>query len=287
MAIAILPRNTWTSTAPGFPRYPSRKLSPSTVIGAALHYPAMGASVGKLTRAQEAAYWRGFRNFHVNTRGWADIGYNFGVTQAGRIYELAGDTHAAAHAASSTYPLANHHYIGICLLLGDRETPTSAMIASVNALLAHERTKYNRMRELLGHGQVRGALTACPGAEVLAAIAARRFRFPSPTRPAPAPTPPSGEVDSLGRYTVAPGDTLSELAARFRTSVGALVVLNGISDPDRIGVGDRLFTRWVVGRGDTLSGIADAVGTSVERLVALNGIKNPDVINVGQLLRLP
>lgn len=104
--------------------------------------------------------------------------------------------------------------------------------------------------------------------------------------PTPAPRP-APTLDAYGRYRVRSGDTLGAIASRYRTSVDALVLLNGISNPDRIDVGDMLYTRWVVGRGDTLGEIADAVGTSVDRLVVLNGIRNPDAINVGQLLRLP
>lgn len=102
-----------------------------------------------------------------------------------------------------------------------------------------------------------------------------------------APTSSPGGTDSLGRYTVRPGDTLSVLAARFRTSVGALQLLNGIHNPDRIRAGQQLFTRWVVSRGDTLGAIAKRAGTTPERLAALNGIRDPNLIRVGQLLRLP
>ena len=104
--------------------------------------------------------------------------------------------------------------------------------------------------------------------------------------PGPAPERPGG-VDALGRYTVVRGDTLGEIARRFRTSTAALVLLNGISNPNVIHVGQRLYTRWVVGPGDTLGEIAARAGTTASRLAVLNGIPNPDRIQVGQLIRLP
>ncbi len=43
-----------------------------------------------------------------------------------------------------------------------------------------------------------------------------------------------------GYYIVQPGDTLSKIAARYSTTVRALMSLNGLSNPDRIWVGQRL-----------------------------------------------
>ena len=93
------------------------------------------------------------------------------------------------------------------------------------------------------------------------------------------------------------GDTLTEIAARFGTTVNALVQLNGIRNPDRIYEGQVLCVRagsagtpsgcartYVVERGDALTEIAARFGTTVNALVQLNGIKNPDRIYEGQVL---
>ena len=95
-------------------------------------------------------------------------------------------------------------------------------------------------------------------------------------------------------YTVRRGDTLSEIAARFGTTVNELVRLNNIADPDRIYEGDRLIIRagtgdgntYTVQRGDTLSEIAQRFGTTVARLASLNNIRNTDRIYIGQVLSL-
>lgn len=61
----------------------------------------------------------------------------------------------------------------------------------------------------------------------------------SPPASAPAPSPsPSPEREI---YTVESGDTLSEIAQRFDTSVEALMEANDLDDPDVLGVGDELI----------------------------------------------
>lgn len=100
-------------------------------------------------------------------------------------------------------------------------------------------------------------------------------------------------------YTVKKGDTLSEIAVLFNTTVSALVKLNGIKNPNLIYPGQRLKISgnttkqsskskvYVVKKGDTLSEIAKKYGTTVNKLVSLNKIKNPDLIFPGQKIKLP
>ena len=109
-------------------------------------------------------------------------------------------------------------------------------------------------------------------------------------------TPPSGSTT----YTVQRGDTLSEIAERFGTTVNELVRLNNIADRDLIYPGQVLVIReggsttppsgtttYTVQRGDTLSEIAERFGTTVNELVRLNNIQNPNLIYPGQVLILP
>lgn len=101
------------------------------------------------------------------------------------------------------------------------------------------------------------------------------------------PAKPPAKPAPLKTYKVKSGDTLGEIAFRYKTSVKALQFLNGIGDPNRIEVGQKLYLGWVVSPGQTLGGIADAYGTSVSKLQKLNGIANQNRIEVGQLIRLP
>ncbi len=53
---------------------------------ASIHH---GGPVGAppLTFDAASARWRSFQDFHMNTRGWDDIGYNLGVDGRGRLYQ--------------------------------------------------------------------------------------------------------------------------------------------------------------------------------------------------------
>jgi LysM repeat protein len=108
-------------------------------------------------------------------------------------------------------------------------------------------------------------------------------------------------------YIVARGDTLKSLAARFGTTVDALLAANkNITNPNVIYEGQRLTVNvapstpppsspppasgqtYYVKKGDTLRKIADRFGTTVDVLLKLNPkITNPNLIYVGQAITLP
>ena len=105
-------------------------------------------------------------------------------------------------------------------------------------------------------------------------------------------------------YTVKPGETLSELAERYGTSVQRLMELNNLRGPQDLWAGSRIqvpvsrtaaapkppvnknATQHKVQSGETLSVIADRYGVSMQNLVALNGISDPNQVEVGRTLKL-
>ena len=133
---------------------------------------------------------------------------------------------------------------------------------------------------------------------------------------APIPTPNGNG----GTYVVQPGDTLNRIAARFNTTVGALVQLNGIANPNRIFSGQVLTIPVAGGNsgdattvapttappniiptptplpaqqtynvvpGDTLFSLALRFGVNIVDLAQENNITNYNRIFIGQVLRIP
>ena len=103
-------------------------------------------------------------------------------------------------------------------------------------------------------------------------------------------------------YTVVRGDTLSEIAARYNTTVSKLVTDNNISNPNLIYPGQRIGISvgtipslgnecgkilYTIKRGDTLSEIAARYDTTVNEIATLNNISNPNLIYAGNIIRVP
>ncbi|GAA2658135.1 MULTISPECIES: LysM peptidoglycan-binding domain-containing protein [Actinosynnema] len=113
---------------------------------------------------------------------------------------------------------------------------------------------------------------------------------PAPQQPAPAPT---GWVP----YVIAPGDTLSAIAARTGTTVAELANRNGIPDPNLIHAGRTIQVpasggagggeRYQIRPGDTLSAIAARWGTTVAAIASRNNIADPNRIYAGDWLTRP
>lgn len=109
----------------------------------------------------------------------------------------------------------------------------------------------------------------------------------APPPPPTTPPPASGQV-----YYVQKGDSLRKIAAKFNTTVDAILKVNNIANPNVIYVGQALnlpgsLSTYVVQKGDTLKIIANRYGTTVEKLLGLNPeIKNQNLIYVGQIIRL-
>ena len=103
-------------------------------------------------------------------------------------------------------------------------------------------------------------------------------------------------------HTVAAGETLAQIAARYDTTVADLVETNGLTDPDLLGIGQLLTLpglaeatsadgpsivgAHLVAAGDTLASIANRYGTTVEAIAEVNGITNPSQIFIGTQLTI-
>jgi len=105
----------------------------------------------------------------------------------------------------------------------------------------------------------------------------------------PVPPPTTGGQT----YYAQKGDTLRKIAAKFNTTVDAILKLNPqITNPNLIYVGQAItvpadVSTYQVQKGDTLRIIASKFGTTVDALLALNpNIWNANLIYVGQVIRV-
>ena len=103
-------------------------------------------------------------------------------------------------------------------------------------------------------------------------------------------------------HVVQRGENLGGIAARYGTTVQAIMNANGLSNPNFVWVGQRLTIPGsggggysggssggvhVVQRGETLYSIALRYGTTTAALVSANGLRNANYIYAGQRLTIP
>lgn len=145
---------------------PNPNPSMTTVTHLIVHH-----SASSNTASDWAAVVRSFWNFHVNTNGWADIGYNWLIDPNGVLYEGRGDNVTGAHFCGT-----NGATMGVCVI-GDftSATPTQAALSKLRDLLAWKACNINadplattfhvnsglNLKRISGHRD--GCTTACPG----------------------------------------------------------------------------------------------------------------------------
>lgn len=123
-----------------------------------------------------SAVVRSIWDFHVNVRGWADIGYNWLIAPSGQVFEGRGDGIQGAHFGCPENPSGNINTTGICMIgTFTTETPTAAARNSLKMLLAWKACDVEIDPEglsihtasglLLDHisGHRQGCNTECPG----------------------------------------------------------------------------------------------------------------------------
>lgn len=128
----------------------------------------------------------------------------------------------------------------------------------------------------------------------------------------PAATAAAVSAPTAATHTVVKGETLTRIAARYGTTVRALVAANALPSADRIAIGQVLRlpgtatptrataaattaavgapvagAKHAVSRGETVSGIAARYGTSVRAIIDANGLGANALIFAGQTLTIP
>jgi len=107
------------------------------------------------------------KKWHVDERGWSDIGYHFVITRDGTKELGRGSDLSGAHARA-----VNGTSVGICLVggLSEDNKPennfTLEQFLTLKDLIKELKMKYPDVKKIIGHYQVEPAKPHCPGFNV-------------------------------------------------------------------------------------------------------------------------
>lgn len=169
----MITRQQWGARAPKNPPQPAPKSARDTFM---VHY-STGQELGRPNTAQ---WVREIQAFHMDGHGWNDIGYNYLVDAAGRVFAGRGWDVIGAHCEGW-----NTRAIGVCFLGNDDPgvlDVTPAGRAAIRQLYAEACQRFGRQLTPKGHRD--GFPTACPGDE-LEAFVRSGFAVAGATKPAP------------------------------------------------------------------------------------------------------
>ncbi|CAM4187480.1 N-acetylmuramoyl-L-alanine amidase [Nocardiopsis rhodophaea] len=144
--VSIISRSAWGARPPR-----SRNTTTwSRRVEVTVHY-----SQGPTTQTP-----RQIQDFHMDSNGWADIGYNFLVDNQGNAYEGRGWLVIGAHAAPR-----NTEGIGVCFMGRDGDATTAAK-RTLRALYDDANYRAGRTLAQKGHRDINP--TSCPGDDLYA-----------------------------------------------------------------------------------------------------------------------
>lgn len=141
-----------------------------------IHHTADTGPVGGryATLAQEMAYLRRIEAFHVNTRGYKAIGYNYMIMPSGRVYEGRGFEVVGAHTldpkdADKDKVYVENRDVGV-VFAGNFEVqqPTTRSIVALSLLKARLRLKGVKLDKMYSHSASFG--TSCCGKNLRAKL---------------------------------------------------------------------------------------------------------------------
>lgn len=221
-----------TRSALGWPA--SAALTQTSTKGVKVHYEGSPVSTNLLDDHDACiAEWKAIRKSHLanKTENYSDVAYNYAACPHGYLLEGRGIGHRTGANGNQSLNQAHYAIVGLIGSSGLTE-PTDAMLSAIRDGIELLR-KNGAGNEVKGHRD--GFATACPGGPLYAWV---QKGAPRPGGGTTAPPAPPASTPST--YTVKKGDILLAIATRYKTTVPALVKLNGLKDPDELAVGQKL-----------------------------------------------
>nr|AAY27974.1 peptidoglycan recognition protein 2 precursor [Euprymna scolopes] len=149
--VTLVSRSEWGA------RPPKEVVSiPMPVKMVFIHHTAMDYCTNISTCSEQM---RKIQNFHMDDRGWFDIGYNYLVGEDGRVYEGRGWNREGAHTKGY-----NRDAVAISVMgdFSDR-LPNKKALDAVNNLIVCGIKQNNITKDYLLYGHRNVRETACPG----------------------------------------------------------------------------------------------------------------------------
>ncbi|HDL50091.1 MAG TPA: hypothetical protein ENH33_09070, partial [Actinobacteria bacterium] len=264
----IHPRTDWDPTDSCRPSNPA----PVGYVQVTMAFVHHSAGWNTYTQAEVPSYILGICSYHVNTRGWNDIGYNFIVDRFGGVWEgrKGGIEKGVQGAHTQGF---NSYSTGVVLLGSFQNTgylPSQAAQDSLVDLLAWKFSIHNidplgtttvvskgslkypqgtrvTLNDISGHRDAQA--TACPGDDLYVLLPEIRQRVAALWQP----IPPDTYVHPLiGDFT---GDGIEDGAA-FRPADGTWWVTNGAAptSPPRIWADYTTDAGWTQQLGGDFNG---------------------------------
>ena len=215
---------------PNYKNYKDKKRR-GKIVGIAIHH---SETINRATGAQVGNAKNLFA-YQTKVQGLAHGGYNYVITQSGKV-EYALDKnipafHASFQDPSDTFGLEygeywNNHYLAICLVgwfsngrtyrdaeghthvvPDDYTTPNDAQLTALVGLVEELRKRHNiPVENVRGHRELAGCQTICPGLNVDPAQIRQQLQKPSADEAVSSPNPTDIEPQS-GEHVVILPDT--------------------------------------------------------------------------------
>lgn len=190
--------------------------------------------------------WQVIAQTHVTGRGWAGIGYHIGIRQGAVSY--LGDASLARACCAD-----QNHRVLCVVMTGNYEVEpvdkadAEALRRVVAVVQRWSQATLGRHLRVLGHGEVPGQATACPGVNLQAVV--RQLAAGGGSAPLPAPRPSSALLVAVDKVHRQQGITLNPTAALQRA-----IRADGLIPTTReLEVSDAGET-WVAQRAESMAG---------------------------------
>lgn len=154
----LVARRAWGARPPT----QTTKLDRKQVKGVAVHYSASNADE-QADHRNCAGRVRGIQNYHMDTKGWNDVGYNFLVCKHGSIFVGRGWFNRSAGQGDP----GNDQYLAVCFLGDDtknRDDVTGEGRSAYGRVFKRFKVWYRREADLKPHSAFMA--TSCPGDEL-------------------------------------------------------------------------------------------------------------------------